>query len=89
MRIRHYGFLANRCKRENLAKCRQLLGGSHELGEAAEKSIQQLMLELTGVDIAQCPKCKKGTMAKIADLPQRLGQNPYYLIHPEQFKDTG
>jgi hypothetical protein len=25
MRIRHYGFLANRCKRENLLKYRQLL----------------------------------------------------------------
>ncbi len=47
------------------------------------------MLELTGVDITQCPKCKKGTMKKFADLPQRFGQNPYYLIHPEEFKDTG
>ena len=89
MRIRHYGFLANRCKRENLAKCRQLLDVPLELCDAVEKSIQQLMLELTGVDITQCPKCKKGTMTKIADLPQRFGQNSYYLIHPEEFKDTG
>jgi hypothetical protein len=41
MRIRHYGFLANRCKRENLSKCRQLLDVSLELSEAVEKSIQQ------------------------------------------------
>ncbi len=89
MRIRHYGFLANRCKRDNLLKCRQFLDVSLDLGEAAEKSIQQLMLELTGVDITQCYKCKKGTMKKFADLPQRFGQNPYYLIHPDEFKDTG
>ena len=89
MRIRHYGLLANRCKRENLSKCRQLLDVSHELCEAEEKSVQQLMLELTGVNITQCPKCKKGTMKKLFDLPQRFGQNPYYLIHPEEFKDTG
>ena len=89
MRIRHYGFLANRCKRENLSKCRQLLDVSHKLCESAKKSIQQLMLEVTGVDISQCPKCKKGTMKKRGDLPQRFGDNPFYLIHPEEFKDTG
>jgi len=89
MRIRHYGFLASRCKRENLLKCRQLLNVSLKFCEAEKKSVQQLMLELTGVDITQCPKCKKGTMKKLFDLPQRFGQNPYYLIHPEEFKDTG
>ena len=36
MRIRHYGFLANRCKRENLSKCRQFLQVSQELCEAEE-----------------------------------------------------
>ena len=56
MRIRHYGFLANRCKRENLSKCHQFLEVSQELCEAEEKSVQQLMLDLTGVDITQCPK---------------------------------
>ncbi len=89
MRIRHYGFLANRCKLDNLSKCRQLLDVSPELCEAEEKSVQQLMLELTGVDITQCPKCKKGTMKKRFDLPKGFGQNPFYLIHPEEFKDTG
>jgi hypothetical protein len=89
MRIRHYGFLANRCKRENLSICCRLLNVTHKLCEAEQKSIQQLMLELTGVDITQCPKCKKGTMKKRSDLPQRFGHNPYYLIHPEKFKDTG
>ncbi len=44
MRIRHYGFLANRCKRENLSKCRQFLEVSQELCEAEEKSAQQLMI---------------------------------------------
>jgi hypothetical protein len=62
---------------------------THKICEAEQKSIQQLMLELTGVDITLCPKCKKGTMKKAADLPQRFGQNPYYLIHADEFKDTG
>ena len=77
MRIRHYGFLANRCKRENLSKCRRLLDVSSELCEAEEKSIQQLMTELTGVDITPCLKCRKGTINKLFDLPERFGQNPF------------
>ena len=89
MRIRHYGFLANRCKRENLSKCRRFLNVSQQLCEVDKKSVQQLMLELTGVDINRCPKCKKGTMKMLFDLPQGFGQNPFYLIHPEEFKDTG
>ena len=89
MRIRHYGFLANRCKQENLIKCRQLLNVTQPLCEAEQISIQQLMLELTGVDINRCPKCKKGTMKKRDDISPGFGQNPYYLIHPEEFRDTG
>jgi hypothetical protein len=33
-------------------------------------------------------KIKKGTMTKLSDLPQRFGQNPYYLIHPDELKDA-
>ncbi len=47
MRIRHYGFLANRCKRENLSKCRRLLDVSSEVCEAAEKSIQLFIQRAT------------------------------------------
>ena len=51
VRIRHYGFLANRCKKENIKKCRELLGLSSELPERIEKSVQEIMLHLTGIDI--------------------------------------
>ena len=35
MRIRHYGLFANRCKRENIRRCRELLGLSRDLPEAS------------------------------------------------------
>lgn len=39
MRVRHYGFLANRCRKEKLAKIRQLLG--QRVDEAAtEEPVQ-------------------------------------------------
>src|SRR3989442_6376401 len=70
MRIRHFGFLANRTKRDNLSRCRQLLGLSPTLPQSIEKTFQQRMLELTGVDLSQCPCCRQGTMIVIASLPQ-------------------
>ncbi|MDT8302888.1 MAG: IS91 family transposase [Sedimentisphaerales bacterium] len=69
MRIRHYGFLANRCKREHMAKCRELLGLSAELPSVSEETMQEKMLRLTGVDVTECPRCKRGRMRRIVELP--------------------
>lgn len=70
MRIRHFGFLANRCKKKTLGRCRELLGLGAELPEVQEKSTQELMLELTGVDLTRCPVCKEGIMKVVAALPK-------------------
>jgi predicted Zn-ribbon and HTH transcriptional regulator len=69
MRIRHFGFLANRSKKQNLSRCRQILGLSPALPPPSDKTIRQQLLELTGIDWFQCPCCKKGTMIVIAQLP--------------------
>ena len=70
MRIRHFGFLANRAKKQNLSRCRELLGLNPALPEVPKKSPQDLMVELTGVDLSRCPACKKGTMVIVAELPK-------------------
>lgn len=73
MRIRHFGFLANRSKKQNLSRCRQLLGLSLELPKPTEKTTQELMLQLTGIDLTKCPCCNQGNMIVIAELlPQIL-----------------
>ena len=69
MRIRHYGFLANRCKKQNLARCRELLGLCPDLPEIPEQTVQEKMLQLTGVDVAGCPCCKQGRMERVMELP--------------------
>ena len=61
-RIRHFGFLANRNRKENIACVKKLLGVSYDTGKRNEQSAQELMLELTGKDILKCPRCKIGTM---------------------------
>src|SRR3970040_2126443 len=70
MRVRHFGFLAIRTKKHNLSRCRELLGLTPALPEIPKKSPQDLMLELTGIDLSRCPACKQGTMVIVAELPK-------------------
>ena len=69
MRVRHFGLLANRSKKQALAQCRKLLGVIPALPEIPKKSAQDLLRELTGVDLSRCPSCQKGTMIVVAELP--------------------
>jgi hypothetical protein len=69
MRIRHFGFLANRSKKHALPQCRQLLGLNPALPEIPKRSAQDLLRELTGIDLSRCPSCKLGTMIVVGELP--------------------
>ena len=67
MRIRHFGFLANRCRREKLALCRAAL--EQETPEKPPtESAADLMLRLTGVDLLLCQHCHLGRLQVIATL---------------------
>jgi hypothetical protein len=68
MRIRHFGFLANRSRKLQLNRCRELLG-LEQPSLAGKKSTRQLMLEVTGFDLALCPACRVGTLVILAQLP--------------------
>ena len=68
VRVRHFGFLANRSK-GLLAKCRQLLDVDPALPKLPSKSVHELMLQLTGIDITRCPLCQKGTLVFFTNLP--------------------
>jgi predicted Zn-ribbon and HTH transcriptional regulator len=67
MRVRHYGFLANHSK-DCLSKCRQLIGLTPAPPPPLQRSTQELMLALTGIDIHRCPLCQKGTLAWVSQL---------------------
>ena len=71
MRIRHFGFLANRSKKQALAQCRNLLKFDPALSQRSDQSAKDLLRKLTGVDLSRCPCCHQGTMLTIADLPAR------------------
>lgn len=69
MKIRHFGFLSNRRKKDNLQLCRKLIGDNTQPPERVKKTPDQLMLELTGRDITKCPCCREGHMAIISEMP--------------------
>jgi len=61
VKIRHYGFLANRNRAKNLKTIRLLMG----LDTPAAKDIaplEEMMQTLTGIDITICPCCNNGKM---------------------------
>lgn len=68
MRIRHFGFLANRSRKQKLDRCRVLLNLAPP-SPTARKSARLLMLEVTGFDLARCPACRVGTLVSLALLP--------------------
>jgi hypothetical protein len=70
MRIRHFGFLANRVKKLALPQCRKLLGLHPALPQLPKRSAHELLRELTGIDLSRCPSCKQGTMIIVAELPK-------------------
>jgi predicted Zn-ribbon and HTH transcriptional regulator len=77
MRIRHFGFLANRAKKHALPQCRKLLGLNPALPEIPKRSAQDLLLELTGIDLSHCPRCQKGTMIVVGELPRISSSAPW------------
>jgi hypothetical protein len=69
MRIRHFGFLANRSKKQALSQCRKLLKLDPALPQCPNESVKDLLLKITGFDLSRCPCCHKGTMIVVGDLP--------------------
>jgi hypothetical protein len=60
-RIRQFGLLANRRRRE-LARCRQLLGTTDQTVEPLCQDYKTVYQTVTGTSRLQCPACRTGTM---------------------------
>jgi hypothetical protein len=78
VRIRHYGFLANRNRNEHLNAIRDLMGVSAPPDKEVT-SLEQMMLQLTGTDITACPCCSKGKMQLFAQIPKYRPRAPNNL----------
>jgi hypothetical protein len=72
-RIRYYGFLGNRYRKEKLEQCRQLLGmvprEPDSPTEVAELDYRDRYQALTGSSLWECPACHRGRMIAIGEFP--------------------
>lgn len=70
MKIRYFGFLSHKNKKETIALLRKLIDPGATLPEKIKETIIEIMLRLTDTDITCCPKCGKGKMTLIRKLPK-------------------
>jgi len=78
VRIRHYGFLANRNRSANLNTIRRLMGLSPPPAKEMT-SLEEMMQKLTGIDITICPCCSDGKMQFFAQIPKYRARPPNHL----------
>ena len=79
VKIRHFGLLANRRRKDNIALCRELLGICTIVTKDKDTPVtwQELLLKVSGVDVTKCPVCKKGNMIRVEVLyPSRCNGPP-------------
>jgi len=77
VKIRYYGILNSRYKKE-VQRLSRSLSGKPDLTKPIETR-QQRMVRLTGFDPCKCPRCKTGTMITIEELPRiRSPVNVFY-----------
>jgi hypothetical protein len=78
MRIRHYGYLANRHRRQKLETCRRLLGCVAPTAASADAEPSQCesceQLGAADATTIRCPTCKTGRM-RITDILDRFGRH--------------
>ncbi len=78
VRIRHFGFLANRGRTAKLARCRALLAAVPPPVPAVSESVATLLRRLTGVDIEACPVCHAGRLRILAAFADYTRSRPRY-----------
>jgi len=79
VRIRHYGFLANRNRNKNLKTIRLLMGLAESVPEAI-LPLEEMMQKLVGIDITICPCCNEGKMQLYAEIPPYRARGPDCLL---------
>jgi len=70
VRIRYYGFLANRFRAENLARCRELLSQQPRAQDPAPQPCEGSDTASADKDVPRCPLCQQGYM-RIVELLDR------------------
>lgn len=71
MRIRHFGFLANRCRKTKLARIRACLEQADVATEADPDDSGRSRLETSEIPATFCPRCHQGRLIGFYEIPPR------------------
>ncbi len=72
-KIRYFGFLSPRYKKDNIKIIRKFVQyDCQESTTKVDESLKDMMLRLTDIDITTCPKCGQGRMARIIKLLRNI-----------------
>src|SRR5216683_5188193 len=72
VKVRHFGFLANRCRRDSVGLCRKLLAASSTQPEGFDPCHDSLSMEQDAGPLDRCPRCKVGSMRPLEILHSAL-----------------
>jgi len=68
VRIRHFGLLANRNRKDNIAACHKMLGGKNVTKEKKAGDLAGATAQDQRIDVTVCPICQKGKMCTVERL---------------------
>ncbi len=70
VRIRHFGLLANRKRKDTIALCRKILGEVKipTKQHGRDETWQEQLFRICGIDVTLCPVCQKGRMCTVETL---------------------
>jgi hypothetical protein len=68
IRIRHFGLLANRKRKNTIVLCRKILGEVKipTQQDSRKETWQEQLFRVCGIDVTLCPVCQKGKMGMVA-----------------------
>jgi hypothetical protein len=68
VRIRHFGLLANRKRKDSIDLCRKILGDDKTPTQpnARKETWQEQLFRICGIDVTLCPVCHKGKLCRVA-----------------------
>lgn len=76
VRIRYYGFLANRNRTENMARCRAAVTGNQETAVEDEGTVSEMELNIVELTITfpVCPHCRSTRLRLTKEIPKRQNE---------------
>ncbi|MGH9449153.1 MAG: IS91 family transposase [Terriglobia bacterium] len=73
VKIRHYGFLGNRCRQHKIALCRKLMSDERPVKSQAAGACHDLVPEGPKTEsVDRCPVCRLGRMSRVEIVPPQL-----------------